>query len=575
MVKKSERDRETIREDHARRRPRGAALATVLMVVVLAVILVFVAAGTSIFHLNVVTRVDNETEARNKAESIIAQCIDSVITTQSFGTLRTETLDIPPDANKATAVLTFDPVYAEKHHIPYSTNNSAQSFAVAGWNNTVVPGYGLHLVGIGSSSDVTRRIEAIVHAPPFNFCVASSGKFLSRGKLLVGTVERASDIYSGIDITKLLPGHLLSNSPEEDAVSLKSEGTITGDLRTTGNIMIESNKMKVCGELRIHQDPCTIPHLDITGYDPERKLPAVPVSYLTSPFVANPSLQGSWKVQIPQDTLYVNGNLKLNGGLLYVNGNLVVQKCIVGNGAVITTGKTTMGEGATLSSDNQVALVSGGDVKLGGSGSSSSSYFQGVVYTEGNFSAQEITVVGSFMSRKPDLGPLTNNVTLDNTTMIQVPPQGLTPLPPDGTFRMSGLIDAALNGMPPPSNSIQLESGLTGDPNVQKKCKLVQQSANQYAFELWEDEAGTRKTYISFDSPLNFIKGVKKSGATPFWKGWFNESDTDAFAKVARFTTRYLQGPAAPPEPFSGIVLDLNQFFNFKDRAHIVLWREI
>ncbi|MCA9791545.1 MAG: hypothetical protein KC910_07105, partial [Candidatus Eremiobacteraeota bacterium] len=98
--------------------------------------------------------------------------------------------------------------------------------------------------------------------------------------------------------------------------------------------------------------------------------------------------------------LTVVGDLKLSGATLFVDGDLTVYGGVTGKGLVVVTGQVKM-SGAELSSQNQSVFLAGKDVTLSGSSQQQSS-FQGLVYTEGNFSASDIRVVGAFVANGPD-----------------------------------------------------------------------------------------------------------------------------------------------------------------------------
>lgn len=66
-------------------------------------------------------------------------------------------------------------------------------------------------------------------------------------------------------------------------------------------------------------------------------------------------------------------------------------------GAVIVTGKTSLEGGSNFAHLNGVALLSKGDISLKGT-SFESSFFQGLVYTEGSVEAENLTVLGGLIS---------------------------------------------------------------------------------------------------------------------------------------------------------------------------------
>jgi len=117
--------------------------------------------------------------------------------------------------------------------------------------------------------------------------------------------------------------------------------------------------------------------------------------------------------------LVVDGSLRLDGAVLYVDGGLVVKGGLEGKGALFVTGAAAVEKGARITSDNELALVAGGDVTLTGTGRDRSA-FQGLVYAGGDFRAEQITLLGSFVANKQgastDIG---SHMRLKNATLIQ------------------------------------------------------------------------------------------------------------------------------------------------------------
>ena len=133
----------------------------------------------------------------------------------------------------------------------------------------------------------------------------------------------------------------------------------------------------------------------MTSYDPEASgkpnLQKIPPGSNVSPVI-----EGFAKCT---GDLNVSGGLKLDGGVLYVDGNLNVDGGIRGKGALFVTKGLKLYGSTQMETDNKVAVLAGGDVTIFGSGQESS-LFQGMLYNEGSFTAQHITLMGVFIQNK-------------------------------------------------------------------------------------------------------------------------------------------------------------------------------
>ncbi len=543
-------------------------MGTVLMVMTLASILAFTLAATGLFHLNVCSRADNAMQARNYAESGISRCLEKVIADVYYGDARNKTIEIK-ESKTIVGELSFDPDQARKRDIPFSTNNIMNSASIYGCDNRLIPANSIHMVGKGSCNGVTRKMEAIVHIPPFPYCIATSGKFSSEGSIVVGSVENYDDIKGGIDNGKLLPGNVVSNSRAKDAVSLNGKGIITGDLRTSGDVKVEpGSDINVKGAICRHAEPVDIMPIDIQSYDP---IDREGVQHLSN-FLDNPKIEGYCRVK---DSLGVAGDIQLNGSLLYVDGDLSVTGGVKGNGAIVVTGKTKINKGADISSDNLVALLSQGDIKLGGNGTAEFSSFQGIVYTEGNFEAKNISVCGSFINN----GTESSTVTLSDAGMIKV----------------SSYSHVEVLG--PPSGSITFRYAEKGSLPLFKLTVTKHGNANTYT--LIDKTNNSRDKYK--DRPMVFDAAWKVRDFLVDWwtyceeEGLYGASSakdnawdydqvpshdwdnpTDEIGKFLHEEIRNIDfGQGPDNKPVKIFSLDLKEFLGIKDRMRTVLWKEI
>ncbi|MBI3927348.1 MAG: hypothetical protein HY319_17555 [Armatimonadetes bacterium] len=394
----------------------GATLGTTLMVLALVVLMTFTLVGVATNHLNLTRRASNLRHARSLAESVVAAGISRVFdgSDTSYGAAKTETLEIrlPGTPGEGLGRLTFDPDSGV-----YSTNNLQGDGSVRGWNGTAVPGGSLHLVGVGECRGAVRTVEVLIQVPTFRYAVASSGSFHTRGELLVAGVASESSVSAGVDRLseeELLPGHLTVSGTAAEAIVFEGDTRITGDVQSSGGARFDP-QTEILGELRLHAQPEDLPRYDLSSYDPQL-LGKGQVQYLTQSWMRAPIFEGYVR---REGELQVLGGMTLDGAVLFVDGDLTVEGGLHGRGAVVVTGRTTILGGSSLSSDSQAALFSAGDVVLDGYGKKGS-YFQGLIYTEGNLEARQLTVMGTLIANKdPALGG--SSVLLEDAAMVHVP----------------------------------------------------------------------------------------------------------------------------------------------------------
>ena len=119
--------------------PRGASLATVMMVVAMMLTLGFTVVAISFNHLNLSFKSNNHARSKHLAEAVLAQAIDKIVANPDFGMLGTaeeKTIRIVPAANPdelfhnlpegSEGILTFDEDFASSEGIPHSTNNRTE-----------------------------------------------------------------------------------------------------------------------------------------------------------------------------------------------------------------------------------------------------------------------------------------------------------------------------------------------------------------------------------------------------------------------------------------------------------------
>jgi cytoskeletal protein CcmA (bactofilin family) len=352
--------------------------------------------------------------ATQLAQSIAAETIAHIMETPAFGQqqLASETVTCTDPTGFCTAICTFCPAVAQANHVLYSTNRLQMQSSIQGSDRIILPDM-LEVIGYGSIGGVQESVEILIHMPPFDFALASSGPLRSpQGGLLVGGVSNNAQAAGGnfaTNVNQLGPGNMVSNSTLSNSMVLGPMTLVTGNARASGGIQISRNAV-VRGDVLSNYEPEALPTIDLSKFNPIGQKPVVVALASSS---SDLSLEG---YSAANNGLTINGNLTLDSGVLYVNGDLVVHGGIQGKGAIIVNGQTVLDGGADLSTSNQAVLLSSGDVTMS---STSHKAFQGVVYTQGNFTADNISVVGAFVANKPDSGGSSSVV--NNAQLIQYP----------------------------------------------------------------------------------------------------------------------------------------------------------
>lgn len=383
---------------HERRRKRGASLLAVMALSMVVVTVLLVVGSVSTARLTLAGRSRGESLATYAAESAIARATAALLED------RTPSKNLQPDdtyLEDKEAGWSARLTWKTDKGIPYSTNLWDTDKSVTGWNGYAVPGRSLHMVAVGKCRGVERVVETVLHIPPFPYVIASSGTVNSDGGLLVTGVADAKDVslqngVVSIPKEKETAGHVASNGTGDPALVLGPDTEVTGDVRAAGKINLDPAAL-VRGEVRPEVDPIGIPKLDVRSYDPATR-PGVQhldnEEYPNSTYTDRLKLEGF--VRRAGNLEVTSRGLEMKGAVLYVDGDLEVRGPIEGKGALIVTGDCTLHGGAKLSTDNEAALVVGGDVTINGDGKQST--FVGLVYTEGNFTAEDITLVGAFVA---------------------------------------------------------------------------------------------------------------------------------------------------------------------------------
>jgi len=399
---------------------RGMTIGTVLLLVTVGSLAVFTLVAVAFFHMRFSNVVVNQRSARNMAESALATGLSEIWKQEVYGKERRANQYIhlkSSSGDGAEGFLSFHKGKASEFEVPFSTNNFQEKAAVEGGNGRKVPDSTVHLVAKGVCNGATYKAECLYYIPPYPNAMASSGPVVSTGGLLVAGLPSAEDIGEvggpgGLDTNKLAPGHIISNSPAGQAIYVGPGSEVRGDLIAVGGIKVGA-EVNILGEVRPNAVAQTVPKLDVdqiftklegVGTRDEILDPQVPDGTVVDYFT---------EAKAP---LTVRGDLVLDGGVLYCRDDLVVQGQVTGNGAIFCLGDLKIDTGADLTATDQIALVAKGSLELQGA-SRESQFFNGLVYSEEEILASNITIIGSAVVN----GDKDSLLEMDNVSLIKTP----------------------------------------------------------------------------------------------------------------------------------------------------------
>jgi hypothetical protein len=367
-----------------------------------------------------VSGVTQRQHAGNLAEAVVSESIAKLVSSNYvFGKSTTDRWETVVAGLNGKGTVTFNP---SEFPGRYSTYNLDSDQAVPGASGRTVPARSVHFVARGRVGSVERWIECIYHKPPFPDGLIATGPVRASGLRLAGV--RSDQGYSGGDPGGILPenrlpANMFSNAlagfnPGDPAVILGLNCRISGSVGSTGAVTVDPASV-VEGEVLPGSEPRPVPDLDVPGRIAVLLPNAIPVSP-SQP--SNFQLNENWFNHCPNG-LDVGGDLDLNGSALTVNGALTVRGSVTGTGIVLVDGPIqVLDGGGTVVSTDQVAIGAVGDVQLSASGWDGN-YFKGLVYSEGNVTANDITVVGAMAVNGQNGRP--GSVSLDNVRFLRSP----------------------------------------------------------------------------------------------------------------------------------------------------------
>jgi len=524
---------------------RGSTLSSVLLVLMVAVTLTFVVAQSSVVHLQFATSLDNRQQARNLAESAVNEGLAKVLEAEAYGkdraagsAIRVQGGNYPPGAY---GYLTFNKGEAASENTFWSTNNLGTGNDPG--DRRPVPVSTVHLVGVGHCGNITQTVEVLYYRPPYPKALAATGPINATGDLVV-TGMKPGRVYPGspaaISEADRERGSIHSNATGAKAVELGPGCNVTGNVGASGQILLDPS-VRVGGEVRPDSNPQPVPDFDVDALIAQTQ--TVFQTQLLSG--SEGTLTVDWFSGC-NGPLQINGDLIMKDGVLWVKGNLHVTGHIQGDGIVLVKGDVQVDSGSTMDAKNLVALAASGNVSLTAA-DKSTHFFQGLVYSEGDVQARDITVLGGLIANGP---PGKGKMELERVNCVA------TTVEIGDVFH--GVADGVFKDPRSPGNSytdVQIYVNLHKLPDGSKRFDVRVKDYTMNLDHTWKNltlqEAHDLGGRIHRDDPSlpNFTH---------------NETTGDTFTRSVNMANRN------PPE--GQLKLSLNNLLSPADKARVLLW---
>jgi hypothetical protein len=362
----------------------------------------FAVAERNIIRVRLSRQNIDATSAESLAESGLAIAIASFQDNHQFGK-KGETFKYEiPLTRDAKAYCKVE--FSETPAAGKSFNNH-QGDAVAVCGEHRCPKNGLFVTATGVCNGVTRTVNSVLAAAPYDYAVGATGPIRSRGGMVLGSVPKGFDITKGVDVDKLEEAALLTVAADDGdgaAVDLNGDCTLVGDLKSVGSIKLGSGVKHTKGQALANSQAEDVPDIPLSSYDFAPDLKPLVIGANIQEDAKSYSGLVSWKPNGTEKLEFRNG-LELNGATLRLKGDVVIHGGIKGQGALIVDGKLTITGTNDLKADNQVALLAGGDIDVIGV-SKESSQFQGLLYSKGpkGVHIENATVLGTVLAAGKD-----------------------------------------------------------------------------------------------------------------------------------------------------------------------------
>lgn len=537
---------------------------TTLFVIGLITTLTFALSSLSVQHLQLSARAETRQRAVDLARSTASLAISRLCSDPDFGSAAHPggLLRVPGEQPGEQGLASFEKSVAEQNGVPWSTNNLRSSEAVAGSEERTVPGAAARIVAVGVAGGIRRQVEVVLAVPTFPFALAAAGPVSALHGVTVAGLERVPDAPVH-NLEGTVGADMLSNDVGQRAIFLGRDTRVQGAVQAAGQVQFDSaapeGSIRISGPIRSHADPERIPRMALESYDPIRA--GRTFLAISSRRLAEGSnvLGGSLR---RQGSLEVTGGLHLDSCVLYVDGDLTVQGGISGKGVVVVTGDTTVEGQSEMVAGSGTALLSGGDLRLSGSGAEGS-YFQGLVYTQGAFDADRVTLVGTLIAADEEArAPVTlSEMRLLHTPdpVVRVTTRTRSAAPASVVDTQSGNIEQN-KGWWPDAYNLKVQSNSDGTFTV----TLFQWHPVRFDFEPFVAR--------SREEVMTEVQSRIGSRSAP---GGKTEQIQQLLDRL-----RLPEGSTPDAEPTEGtgdaavVVVDPSSFLKLQERIRVVLWRE-
>jgi hypothetical protein len=442
----------------------------------------------------------------------------------------------PGDRSDASGLVTF------KTSAPYhSTNNFAQNDPATlkvGQFQRQIPPHTVHLLSQGSYGRKTVYVEAFVAVPLYDYAIACKGSLATDGPFLVGALADPSawqgDARSPQFLAQLRRASMVANSTGSPAILLSgSPVRVTGNLVSPGKI--SAGGAQVDGQIEEGHRPLGLPEISFSELDPVGKPLLRTLDAEVSGEVAGFARRSG--------DLSVNGDLVLKEAVLFVDGDFTCSGSLSGLGAIVVTGRTNL-RSVSLKSLQQLALVSKGDLTVSGQGQTSSTLL-GLLYTQGNLSLSDVTVVGAVVAGG-------SRMQLHNVNVLQNP---------------KGVAFEFAQSWVGGTQSAPMPSGLPGSPNVVVRLKDPSKKPADFAPpNRFDPNSELVAVYVGGS------QDGQEAGAVSSYTGRPNSLASRFLSQIQQQIPKETQDPKAVISA-GKVDMNLNRFLKLADKLKVVYRR--
>lgn len=555
-------------------RLRGTTIGSYLAALTVFAVFILTMVTMATQHFHFASMAYQQQAAKNLAEAAVQQALIRIVESdnQIFGVNRQ--VDHIVHVNNtlyptnSRGVVAFNKTVARDLKIPFSTNNFNGSGEVSGDLRRAVPRDTIHLVGTGYCGEAKKTVEAVYYVPPFPSALASEGPIRSNGALLVAGVRDSSQFpgrYENMPAKEKSPSHVFSNSHDpQEAVVLGPGAQIKGNVGAVGGVKVA--RSDVMGEVKPFSPPQALPRINMDAIF-ARLDQQVGKETLGSIVSGDYNLE--WNAQCESD-LHITGSLKLHQGVLFVKGNLEVDGGITGEGLIYVGGRTILHRGADFRSADQVALMSKQRIELDGAGQNDY-FFQGLVYSEQEVVARQITVLGACIARG------VGGLSFENVNALSAP------------VTLS-LIEGLELRNQSDDDTVQIIVRVEERDPVTRQPKSYKVQLRGYSDDVVSNDGPTTLSdpieghgLKNYEEVKNFIDHSDRGVWGPYAKNafhldwyWNGGDHSEVYGdNPLRNYLSMLDGRLPDPDRKFGLNLNPNELIGILDRSRVLIWQEV